>query len=86
MSLVISTIGKKDKEWHTGEPWPDIPTSYVDSLQADGDELVYIVNLFDSSIPYVGSARVQRWYGDTAKTIAFVLEGKAKTAQKKYNL
>lgn len=37
-------------------------------VQADGDELEVIKEQFGTSIP-TGNARVQRWFGDIAKSV-----------------
>jgi len=48
--------------WHVGEPLPPKPGPYeiVEMVQADSDELSYIVGSFNG-IPFVLNKRVQRW-------------------------
>ncbi len=57
--------------WHVEEVFP-IPAGSVTMLQADGDEAELIYDLFGASIPF-STRPVQRWYGDTAKAIAYAL-------------
>jgi hypothetical protein len=60
-------------QWHVGEKVPDVPVERIVELQADGDELEYIENIFSThgkcSIPIPYAKRVVRWYGDIARTI-----------------
>jgi hypothetical protein len=60
--------------WHTGKRLPiyhgDIQD--VTEIQADGDELRVVLELFGTSIPRTNK-KVQRWFGDIAKTIAAAL-------------
>ncbi len=65
------------KTWHVGEDNPiDCDASFdvnnVFEVQADGQELLYIVSRM-SNIPY-SSKSVQRWFGDMAKFIACSLD------------
>ena len=69
-----------DKAWHVGESLSISPTEmpFVESLQADCDELEHIVNLFmgadgNCTIP-ISKRRVNCWYGDIAKTIVFAVK------------
>ena len=41
-------------------------------VQADGDELDFIINKFDNLVCNV-EKRVMKWFGDTAKTIYYNL-------------
>lgn len=58
------------RTWHVGKPSPvnykEIPK--VVEVQADGDELTFILNRF-INLPATTSP-VQRWFGDHAKMIA----------------
>lgn len=70
-----------EKGWHIGEKPPLTLNQVLEivEIQADGNELEYIKNLFKDdfsgtySIPVANSKRVHRWYGDIAKTIVSVL-------------
>ncbi len=58
--------------WHVGEKFPISMTMIEEDaagfIQADGDELTKIHALV-RGIP-MGSGRVSKWFGDTAKFIA----------------
>jgi hypothetical protein len=64
-------------QWRVGEKVPDVPVERIVELQADGDELEYIENIFSlpcgsygvCSIPIAHTNRISRWYGDIARTI-----------------
>lgn len=58
------------REWHVGEPSPieHQDACGVTEVQADGDELLHVIDLF-AGIP-VRERRVLRWFGDDAKFIA----------------
>lgn len=67
-----SGIGKKaieTNQWHVGQASPIASVSLprVLDIQADGDELAYIMNRF-KNIP-VSPGRVVCWFGDHAKFI-----------------
>lgn len=67
-----ATGEKRTLEWHVGTKFsPDQVClfSQVVLVQADGDELAYILDAF-KSIPYHRTARVQKWRGDFANFIA----------------
>ena len=73
MSLLISTrIANRhvNTEWHIYEYMlissEDLP--HIRSIQADGDELEYILRKFEN-IPH-NDARIQVWYGEWAIYIA----------------
>jgi hypothetical protein len=64
-------------DWHVGYSLPRISPLDIEFIQADGDELDYVVRLFTPirdgvsrpcTIP-VPRQRVVRWYGDIARTI-----------------
>ena len=71
MALVITTYnsfsGSTKCQWHIGQKYPKL-TEKVIELQADGDELEYILHNFQN-IPY-SNARVLTWYNDLAMFIA----------------
>ena len=62
----------QEKEFHVGDKIPRLFTkdliSLVEEVQADGDELQYILESFNN-LPKAGFRRVQRWFGDNAKFI-----------------
>lgn len=66
-----------DLQWHVGESNPcqrskdfctDESYDQVVCVQADGDELTWVLAHFINLSHYKGA--VSRWYGDTAKQIA----------------
>ena len=67
--------------WHIGSHAPNQLTDNnlrrIVYLQADGDELAYIVSSYTVNghltIPLSTRVNVVRWYGDLAKTIAYNL-------------
>lgn len=73
MTAVISDGETVEHEWHIGEQVPDVPVEKISEIQADGDELAYIKDLFSSGthssilIPY--GKKVARWDGCIARTI-----------------
>jgi hypothetical protein len=75
MALYITCKDNREVQWHVGSTtlrsaheWP----SPVTDVQADGDELDYIINNFPN-LPYPKHKRVVRWDGDLAKLIAYNL-------------
>lgn len=72
--MLYVRVGKNIVDWHIGEPKPIFTSEFqnIDEIQADGDELVKVLTMFDGTIPSSGKL-VQCWYGDIAKTIAFAL-------------
>ncbi len=57
-------------------PFKNLPTlvnEEIDYIQADGDELIAIRQLFPEAIPFPQGKRVVRWFGDLAKTIYYNL-------------
>lgn len=72
----------KEQKWHVGEPVPimALQVRYVIEVQADGDELDYLMRRFPfvvnnmpkemspDNIRWVPS-KVVRWYGDQARFI-----------------
>lgn len=60
-----------EKYWHIGErnPVEYQEIRQVVEVQADGDELEYILKHF-KGIPTVDNCSVVRWFGDDAKFIA----------------
>lgn len=76
--LYIVFDSGRERTWHVGEPLPitDAEVFAVKMIQADGDELKHIQDLFHSTtssgsktIPMPYDRRVAKWYGDIAKTI-----------------
>lgn len=72
----------KQNIWHVGEPVPIMPLQvrYVIEVQADSDELDYLISRFPfvlNNMPKAWSsdktkwvnAKVVRWYGDQARFI-----------------
>jgi hypothetical protein len=61
-----------ERIWHIHEPNPITyyEVNAIDEIQADGDELEYIHNMFllTHSLP-IPKGRVIRWFGDYAKLI-----------------
>jgi hypothetical protein len=56
--------------WHVGEPVPPVAESdEIESVQADGDELLYIIDNF-ANVPYNTRRRVHLWHGEFATFIA----------------
>jgi len=72
MALVITTYnsfsGSTKCQWYIGQKYPNIKGLQIIELQADGDELEYILHNFEN-IPY-SNARVLTWYNDLAMFIA----------------
>lgn len=71
MALFIATKSGNPpggRPYHVGTSydWP-MPNNVID-VQADGDELEYILRHF-KGIPRHNSKRVQTWFGDHAKFI-----------------
>jgi len=57
--LTIVTHHGDEYNWHVGRATPLLKTKDVAFVQADGDELDYIIGRF-LNIPY-STARVQKW-------------------------
>jgi hypothetical protein len=57
-------------DWHIGEPLPINPfyVNNINEVQADGDELTYILQ-HCHNIPYHDGVSV-KWFGDLARLIA----------------
>ena len=68
------TSGVSDVTWHVGEMMNMTLSDVrlVTEIQADGEELIFIRDTF-VNLPYACFAMVDRWYGDQAKQIAFML-------------
>lgn len=71
MYIIVSdaTFGRQPWSWHVGEACP-VGYDKIDSVvevQADGDELSYIIRRF-TNLPYPVT-RSARWFGDMAKFI-----------------
>ena len=62
------TSGEREFSWHVGKPRPIIEEEVIE-VQADGDELAYIIGSF-VNLPRPVEKSVMRWYGDHAKLIA----------------
>lgn len=73
--LVIVMNDNMEHQWHVGQrvPLTDLVIEHVQFVQADCDELAWITQEF-TNLP-LSKGRVQRWYGDTAKMIAWRLRG-----------
>lgn len=76
MALDIVFHDGHELTWHIGQKLPIFSTKQIDAIshiQADGDELQHIMNLFSIdgvfTIPMPKVGRVIRWFGDIAKTI-----------------
>ena len=71
MLIVKDSIHSGEYVWHVGETkTPAYPTEVI-AIVADGDELDYILAMFDN-IPRLSiksTRRVVTWYGDIAKFI-----------------
>lgn len=86
--LYIVTTDGHEIEWHVGEPVPkmwglvpygtDRDLQRISYIQADGDELAHIREMFTSGFGSDGCPRYNipmpakqmcHWYGDLAKTI-----------------
>lgn len=70
MSLYINATGGHQIIWHVGEgdPTNKIDADIVVSVQADGDELLYISANIEG-IRFARHKRVNRWFGDDARFI-----------------
>lgn len=68
-----NTEGVEDVSWHVGEPvnMSLADVRLVTEIQADEDELTFIRSRM-INLPHA-EAKVDRWYGDQAKQIAFML-------------
>ena len=76
--LYFVTDNGRAHSWHVGTlVTGKVDPQKVTEVQADGDELEFIVKLFavnfEITIPMVVTARILNWYGDIAKTIACAL-------------
>ena len=68
--IVGTTKRAVELGWHIGEPVPPLAGIDVTEIQADSDELVYLVSLF-TNLPHACGKRYSvRWFGDMAKFIA----------------
>jgi hypothetical protein len=67
MLYVIGKNGKTIAGWHVGEKMSKINFDEIAGVQADCDELYFIISSF-SNIPY-SEKRVQIWRGDFARFI-----------------
>ena len=71
--MLYIILNGKERTWHVGQPSPisHSEAADVDEIQADGDELEHIVDMFpiNRSLP-IPRGRVVRWFGDHAKLIA----------------
>lgn len=84
ISLDESKVGWQHRnfEWHVGEKFPlaygAVPN--VAEIQADGDELITIMNVVHDTVPFGfnpnggGKRRVQRWFDSDAKFICGMLQ------------
>lgn len=68
MAMYITFKNGRERLWHIGSPTPTTDQEVVE-VQADGDELEYVINRF-KNIPYPSHQRVVKWHGDLAKLIA----------------
>ena len=68
------TAGAGDIGWHVGEKvnMSLADVRLVTEIQADENELVYVRDKM-VNLPYAYLSKVDRWYGDQAKQIAFML-------------
>lgn len=55
-------------QWHVGEPIPEVDILRVVAVNADGDELQYIISRFPN-LPYCNHRGLVQWFGDHAKFI-----------------
>jgi hypothetical protein len=69
--LYVNLKSGEEKSWHIGEAFAGFLIEDVVSIQADSDELNRILREFKNLTQT--TQRVQSWYGDTAKSIAFFL-------------
>lgn len=59
----------QEKHWHVGQTVPLIPAGYdVASIQADGDELEFLLDNF-TNLPMAKNASIVSWFGDMAKFV-----------------
>lgn len=72
MALFIVTNLGDELAWHVGEPAREVNPSQVSEVQADGDELELILSVF-TNLPHT-NARIQSWFGDSAKQIVSTLQ------------
>ena len=59
----------EEKSWSVGESMPPIPHSRVEIVEADGEELRFILQNL-ANLPHLPGACRQVWYGDHAKFIS----------------
>ncbi len=72
MLYIKTTYANQDEiEWHV-EEFLSINADHVLLIQADGNELDLILDIFGNSIPH-SHRLVQSWFGDIAKSIVFAL-------------
>ncbi len=71
MMLVLVFRDNYEHIWHIREKLRlnDRQVLDVQVVQADGDELQYIID-YMPNVPYANTRPVNRWYGDMAKFIA----------------
>jgi len=67
-------IGDPDRQWHVGETLRHPASQGVESVQAEGDELEYILNNF-RNLPNAPACRVVKWFGEHAQFIVANLNG-----------
>jgi len=72
--LYVSEKNGDSFDWYVGDGrvWRRFPqdAANVDFVQADGDELTYILDNFNNLPHYSGpNKRVHRWFGDHARLI-----------------
>jgi hypothetical protein len=70
--MMYVIVGREEYTWHVGEyniKLTSSDLSRVSCVQADGDELDYILRNF-KNIPVSTNVTVVRWFGDVAKFIA----------------
>ncbi len=57
-----------DTHWHKGDSLPEIPENAIDSVRADGDELLYILENF-TNLRQCSHRHFVTWRGEDARFI-----------------
>ncbi len=71
---------QRNYAWHVGEPLKEIAPETVVRVQADCDELAWVLAEFGPTMP-CHRGPVNNWFGDTAKIVARIMQVAAKPAE-----
>jgi hypothetical protein len=68
MALFITNRYGQTSEWYMGDSRPEL-NHLIDSVEADGDELVCLQSARFRDLPMVLNTKAVKWFGDHAKFI-----------------